>query len=153
DIPSGPLLRIGHDRFIDGLTELARAVHDASGGETLLFIQLIDFLTIRRRPPRDKFLSRFLAITERHREALFALRGESPTSELSDDDVRARLAQLSDAELASVLSERELEDLQRGYRERVTDLDLPHIGDLPRVLPTLFADAATRAMTAGFDGV
>src|SRR3954468_212998 len=30
DIPSGPLLRIGADRFIDGLTQLARAVHDAS---------------------------------------------------------------------------------------------------------------------------
>jgi 2,4-dienoyl-CoA reductase-like NADH-dependent reductase (Old Yellow Enzyme family) len=153
DIPSGPLLRIGHDRFIDGLTELARAVHDASAGETLLFIQLIDFLAIRRRPPRDKFLARFLAITDRHREAVFALRGESATSDLSDDDVRVRLAQLSDAELARVLSERELEDLQRGYRERVTDLDLPHIRELPRVLPKLFADAATRAMTAGFDGV
>src|SRR5262249_21595640 len=48
DIPSGPLLRIGHDRFIPGLTDLVRAVHDASEGETLLFIQLIDFLAIRR---------------------------------------------------------------------------------------------------------
>src|SRR5689334_7672120 len=54
DIPSGPLLRIGHDRFLPGLTELARVVREASGGETLLFIQLIDFLSIRRRPPRDK---------------------------------------------------------------------------------------------------
>src|SRR5690349_25104284 len=30
DIPSGPLLRIGHDRFIPGLTELAAAVREAS---------------------------------------------------------------------------------------------------------------------------
>src|SRR5436190_2362170 len=64
DIPSGPLLRIGHDRFVPGLRELADAVHEASGGETLLFIQLIDFLAIRRRAPRDKYFGRFLQLTE-----------------------------------------------------------------------------------------
>jgi 2,4-dienoyl-CoA reductase-like NADH-dependent reductase (Old Yellow Enzyme family) len=52
-----------------------------------------------------------------------------------------------------VLTPRELEDLERGYRERVTDTHLPHIAELPRVLPGLFADAAERAMAAGFDGV
>ncbi|HWO22921.1 MAG TPA: NADH:flavin oxidoreductase [Kofleriaceae bacterium] len=158
DVPSGPLLRIGADRFVDGLRELVAAVREASGGETLLFIQLIDFLAIRRRPPRDKYLARFLAITERHREALFALRGEPAASgtdpaALSDADVRARLAALPDAELARVLAPRELEDLERGYRERVTDTHLPHIRDLPRTLPPLFADAAARALEAGFDGV
>jgi 2,4-dienoyl-CoA reductase-like NADH-dependent reductase (Old Yellow Enzyme family) len=151
DIPSGPLLRIGHDRFIPGLTELVRAVHEASGGETLLFIQLIDFLSIRRRPPRDKYFARFLAITERHREALFALRGQEAPGD--DDDVRAKLAKLTDDELGHVLTPRELDDLEHGYRERVTDEHLPHVAELPRVLPQLFADAATRAKTAGFDGV
>ena len=43
DIPSGPLLRIGDDRFIPGLTELVETVKRASDGETKLFIQLIDF--------------------------------------------------------------------------------------------------------------
>jgi 2,4-dienoyl-CoA reductase-like NADH-dependent reductase (Old Yellow Enzyme family) len=152
DIPSGPLLRIGHDRFVPGLRELVQAVREASGGETLLFIQLIDFLAIRRRPPRDKYLARFLAITERHREALFALRGQ-PAADVPEAELRARLAALSDDELARVLSPRELEDLERGYRERVTDMDLPHIRELPRVLPPLFADAAARAIEAGFDGV
>ncbi len=152
DIPSGPLLRIGHDRFTAGLRELAAAVREASGGETLLFIQLIDFLSIRRRPPRDRFLARFLAITERHREALFALRGQ-PAADVPEAELRARLAALSDDELRRVLSERELEDLERGYRERVTDTELPHIRDLPRVLPPLFAGAAARAIDAGFDGV
>jgi 2,4-dienoyl-CoA reductase-like NADH-dependent reductase (Old Yellow Enzyme family) len=52
-----------------------------------------------------------------------------------------------------VLSPRELDDLDRGYRERVTDTHLPHIAELPRVLPPLFADAAARAIAAGFDGV
>jgi len=40
-----------------------------------------------------------------------------------------------------------------GYRERVTDTHLPHIRDLPKVLPDLFGRAARRAEIAGFDGV
>jgi 2,4-dienoyl-CoA reductase-like NADH-dependent reductase (Old Yellow Enzyme family) len=40
-----------------------------------------------------------------------------------------------------------------GYRERVTDLHLEHIRELPAVLPDLFAEAAVRAQRAGFDGV
>ena len=39
DVPSGPLLRIGHDRYIDGLRRLASAVRVASGGRTRLFIR------------------------------------------------------------------------------------------------------------------
>ncbi|HEY0881782.1 MAG TPA: hypothetical protein VGD87_09635, partial [Archangium sp.] len=38
DVPSGPLLRAGDDRFIDGLSRLVDAVQRASGGETKLFI-------------------------------------------------------------------------------------------------------------------
>ncbi len=147
DVPSGPLLRIGHDRFVDGLAQLASAVKEASGGETLLFIQLIDFLSIRRRPPRDKYFARFLAVEDRHREALRLLTGDT------SEDIRAALAALPDRELPYVLSARELEDLERGYRERVTDVHLPHVRDLPHVLPPLFADAAARAIAAGFDGV
>jgi len=144
DIPSGPLLRIGDDRFVPGLRELVETVREASGGRTKLFIQIIDFLTIRRRPDPDKFFDRFLKITDRHREALG----------IQDEGViRARLKSLSDDELEKVLAERELESLRYGYRERVTDMDLPHIRDLPKVLPDLFAAAARRAREAGFDGV
>src|SRR5574342_684174 len=50
DIPSGPLLRIGHDRFLPGLRELVETVRRASDGETKLFIQVLDFLSIKRRP-------------------------------------------------------------------------------------------------------
>lgn len=144
DIPSGPLMRIGHDRFLPGLKRLTEAVREASGGETKLFIQIIDFLSIRRRPARDKFFQRFLAITDAHRAAM----------KMSDEaEIRAALAAMKDDELKGILSERELEDLQFGARERVTDTHLPHIAELPRVLPGLFADASLRAKQAGFDGV
>jgi 2,4-dienoyl-CoA reductase-like NADH-dependent reductase (Old Yellow Enzyme family) len=146
DVASGPLLRIGHDRFLPGLTRLVEAAKRASGGHTKLFIQIIDFLAIRRRPDPRKYFERFLTVTDAHRRAL-ALEG---ADELS---VRARLASLSDAELESVLTLRELESLRFGYRERVTDLDLAHIRDLPSSLPGLFAGAAQRAEKAGFDGV
>jgi 2,4-dienoyl-CoA reductase-like NADH-dependent reductase (Old Yellow Enzyme family) len=144
DIPSGPLLRIGDDRFIPGLTKLVETVRDASEGHSRLFIQLIDFLSIRRRPEAKKYFERFLAITDAHRAALPGL---------IDTDIRARLAAMKRDELANILTERELESLEFGYRERVTDMDLPHIRDLPKVLPDLFADAALRAQDAGFDGV
>ncbi len=146
DIASGPLLRIGDDRFIPGLTELAETVRRASDGHTRLFIQLIDFLAIRRRPEPGKFLARFLEITERHRAILDA---ESWT----EDQIRGHLAALTDEELEAVLSARELDSLRQGYRERVTDMDLAHVRDLPSSMPEIFAGAARRARAAGFDGV
>jgi 2,4-dienoyl-CoA reductase-like NADH-dependent reductase (Old Yellow Enzyme family) len=143
DIPSGPLLRIGHDRFIPGLAELVRTVRKASAGRTKLFIQIIDFLRIRRRPEPERYFREFLRITDRHRALL---RG-------SDDDIRQALARLPETEWPELLDERELESLQFGERERVTDTWLPHIRELPRVLPELFARAAARGEEAGFDGV
>jgi 2,4-dienoyl-CoA reductase-like NADH-dependent reductase (Old Yellow Enzyme family) len=146
DVPSGPLLRIGHDRFLPGLAELVRTVRDASGGETRLLIQLIDFLTIRRRPDPRRFLQQFLAITPRHRERL-------GLPDAADDEIRSRLATLDGAALEDVLTSRELESLRVGYRERVTDVELEHVRDLPTTMPGLFASAAERARAAGFDGV
>jgi len=146
DVPSGRLLRIGHDRFVPGLRRLVDAVHEASGGETKLFIQLIDFLSIRRRPEPEKFLGRHLAITDRHRRAL-------GLADAPDAEVRRALLALPEERLAGVLDARELEALRMGARERVTDLGLPHVRALPEVLPGLFADAARRAREAGFDGV
>ncbi|HIB81590.1 MAG TPA: NADH:flavin oxidoreductase, partial [Gammaproteobacteria bacterium] len=49
DIASGPLMRISDDRFIPGLQTLVERVRAASDGQTRLLIQLIDFLTVRRR--------------------------------------------------------------------------------------------------------
>jgi 2,4-dienoyl-CoA reductase-like NADH-dependent reductase (Old Yellow Enzyme family) len=146
DIPSGPLLRIGHDRFLPGLRELVQTVRRASEGHTRLLIQIIDFLAIRRRPDPEKFFARFLEIQPWHRERLSA-------QDWPEVQVRTVLAGLPEDELARVLETRELEALRFGYRERVTDMDLPHIRELPRVLPDLFAQAARRAREAGFDGV
>jgi len=145
DIPSGPLLRIGHDRFIAGLKGLADTVREASEGETKLFIQIIDFLRINRRPPAEKYFQKFLQITDQHR-AYF-------DEKLSDDEMRATLPELNDEALQQALTKREYEAYAHGYRERVTDTHLPHIKELPQTLPTLFAEASVRARKAGFDGV
>jgi 2,4-dienoyl-CoA reductase-like NADH-dependent reductase (Old Yellow Enzyme family) len=146
DVPSGPLLRIGHDRYISGLKALVDRVREESCGATKLFIQLIDFLSIRRRPKRDVFLTRFLQITDAHRVAL-------GLENATEQDIRTRLLAMSDDELVHVLTDREYEALAMGQRERVTDTHLPHIASLPSVLPGLFGDAAVRAHKAGFDGV
>ncbi len=146
DVPSGPLLRIGHDRFVPGLRELAQVVRRASEGRTRLLIQIIDFLAIRRRPDPQKFFARYLEIQPWHRARLGA-------EDWPEAQVRTVLAALPEDELARVLETRELEALRFGYRERVTDVDLPHVRELPRVLPDLFAQAARRAREAGFDGV
>lgn len=146
DVASGPLLRIGDARFVPGLRTLVDSVRRSSGGETRLYIQLIDFLSVRRRPDPRKFFERHLRITAAHRRAL-EMEG------VAEEAVRARLAALGEKELDRVLAPRELEALRRGARERITDTELPHIASLPRVLPGLFADAAARARDAGFDGV
>ena len=153
DIPSGPLMRIGDDRFIPGLRELVDVVRDASDGETLLFIQIIDFLAVKRRPEREKYFDRFLKVDERLRKALVAKSGDGVWLSKSETEIRESLKQASDEELERILTERDVEALRFGYRERVTDIDLPHVQNLPRELPQIFASAASRAREAGFHGV
>ncbi|MFN0244752.1 MAG: NADH:flavin oxidoreductase, partial [Planctomycetota bacterium] len=153
DVKSGPLLRIGDDRFLPGLRELVQVVHERSAGETRLVIQVIDFLNVRRRPAKETYFRRYLTLRPEHRTRLAELCAQPALSAASDDDVRTALLALSDEDVARVLDARELEDLRRGYRERVNDLHLPHVRELPRVLPSAFADAAVRAREAGFDGV
>jgi 2,4-dienoyl-CoA reductase-like NADH-dependent reductase (Old Yellow Enzyme family) len=143
EIRSGPLLRIGHDRFIPGLAKLVETVRQASGGHTRLFIQIIDFLKIRRRPEPERYLGEFLALTDRHRALVPG----------TDREIRSALIAMSETSLRDILTPREFDALMYGERELVTDLDLPHIRDLPQVLPEVFAAAARRAERAGFDGV
>jgi 2,4-dienoyl-CoA reductase-like NADH-dependent reductase (Old Yellow Enzyme family) len=153
DIASGPLLRIGHDRFIPGLRKLVETVNRASEGHTRLFIQIIDFLAVKRRPAKEKYFSRFFEVTGSHREALAEATGDIRWLRASEVEIRAFMSEAADELLDHVLNERELESLRFGYRERVTDTHLTHIRELPGVLPGIFSDAAVRARKAGFDGV
>jgi len=153
DIPSGPLLRIGHDRFIPGLREMVEIVRKASGGHTRFFIQIIDFLTVKRRPEKEKYFSRFLTIGNCHRYKLAELTNNEQWLLVDESEIRAFLMNAADEVLDQILNDRELEALRYGYRERVTDTHLPHIAELPAVLTEIFAAAAYRAKEAGFDGV
>jgi 2,4-dienoyl-CoA reductase-like NADH-dependent reductase (Old Yellow Enzyme family) len=156
DVPSGPLLRIGDDRFLPGLRRLVQTVRERSAGRTRLFIQLIDFLAVRRRPEPASYFGRYLAVTPDLRRRLAEALGEDRWREAAggaDAEVRARLAAADRRLVTRVLTPRELEALDYGYRERVGDVHLPHVRDLPRTLPALFAAAARRARDAGFDGV
>ena len=153
DIPSGPLLRIGHDRFLPGLRQLVDVVREASDGKTKLLIQIIDFLAVRRRPEKQKFFERFLKITDHHGEAISQVTNEPQWRSAPENEIRVFLSNADEETLQQVLNERELESLQFGYRERVTDTELPHIRELPNALPEIFAEAARRAREAGFDGV
>jgi 2,4-dienoyl-CoA reductase-like NADH-dependent reductase (Old Yellow Enzyme family) len=155
DVASGPLLRIGDDRFLPGLRRLVDTVRERSGGRTRLFIQALDFLAVRRRPAPAAFFQRYLEVDAALRARLAAATGEAGWREAAEAAVRARLLAAADDRplLAAVLSARALESLDYGYRERVWDTHLPWIRELPTTLPGLFAEAARRARQAGFDGI
>jgi 2,4-dienoyl-CoA reductase-like NADH-dependent reductase (Old Yellow Enzyme family) len=153
DVPSGPLLRIGDDRFVPGLSRLVDLVRERSGGHTRLFIQLIDFVAVRRRPEPATFFARYLEIDESLRRRLAGATGEARWHEAPVAEIRAHLAAAPRALVEAALGPRELESLDYGYRERIWDMHLPHIRALPTTLPGLFAEAARRAREAGFDGV
>jgi 2,4-dienoyl-CoA reductase-like NADH-dependent reductase (Old Yellow Enzyme family) len=153
DVPSGPLLRIGDDRFIPGLRRLVELVRERSGGHTRLFIQAIDFVAVRRRPPPATFFARYLETSASLRARLADATDDAQWRSAAEADVRAHLAAAPRAVIERVLTARELESLDYGYRERIWDTHLPHIRALPEVLPGLFAEAGRRAREAGFDGI
>jgi dimethylglycine catabolism A len=156
DVASGPLLRIGDDRFLPGLRRLVQTVREHSGGRTRLFIQAIDFLAVRRRPEPTKYFERFLPVDAALRARMADAAVDGGWLEASEDAIRRHLLDaLADdrAFVESVLTPRQLEALDFGYRERVVDVHLPWIRDLPRSLPALFAEAGRRAREAGFDGI
>ena len=153
DIPSGPLLRIGHDRFVPGLKTLVETVRKASDGQTRLFIQIIDFLRVNRRPEPETYFAKYFKVTTSHRQRIACVTGDDRWAAAAENDVLGFLAKASGSIHEQVLDARELQSLRFGYRETVTDTHLAHIRNLPQVLPETFASAAARAREAGFDGV
>src|SRR6266568_2235434 len=127
DIPSGPLLRIGDDRFLPGLKKLVETVREGSRGHAKLFIQIIDFLAVKRRPDPKKYFHKFLKITDRHRHALSDVTQESNWIGADESRIRNFLMNAPDEIVECILSSRELESLRFGYRERVTDTHLPRV--------------------------
>jgi 2,4-dienoyl-CoA reductase-like NADH-dependent reductase (Old Yellow Enzyme family) len=147
------LLRIGHDRFIPGLKQLVDVVRQASEGETKLLIQIIDFLSVKRRAEKEKYFARFLHVNDRHRKALAEITEDTSWLDAAETKVREFLNNAPEGVVDHVLDTRELESLRFGYREHVTDMHLSHVRELPQALPNIFSDAARRAGEAGFDGV
>ena len=153
DVKSGPLLRISADHYVPGLRRLTDTVRAASQGRTRLFVQLIDFLAIRRRPEKAVWVRRFWQLKALHRERLCAITGSSQWLDMTETELRDAALALPHAMFLRVLEEREVEELEMGWRERVTDTQQAHIQALPQTLTALFAAAARRARAAGFDGV
>lgn len=152
DVASGPLLRIGDDRFVPGLAQIVETVRRRSDGHTRLFIQVIDFVAVRRRPTSEAYFGRHIAVTPNLRDRLARALDDPCWLDAAEPAVRRALLSAPRAVHEQVLTPREREALDMGYRERIWDTDLPHIRDLPHVLPDLFASAARRALAAGFDG-
>src|SRR5438876_6461118 len=91
DIPSGPLLRIGHDRFIPGLRQLVELVRERSAGHTRLLIQVIDFVAVRRRPTAATFFGRYLDVGPNLRERLAAATRDMRWRTAPEPELRAYL--------------------------------------------------------------
>jgi 2,4-dienoyl-CoA reductase-like NADH-dependent reductase (Old Yellow Enzyme family) len=130
DVPSGPLLRLSHDRYVPGLARLAADMR--AQGPSLAIPQIIDFLKIATRKPTRTFIETMVR------------RGALPetTQEVGDAEFEARLE-------AHLPDPRHRRDFLFGYRQTVEDLDRAEI----RSIPGAFAAAARRALKAGFDGV
>src|SRR5439155_941360 len=82
------------------------------------------------------------------RRRLTNLTHDAAWLEADEAAVRERLVSAERALLEAVLDARQLEALDYGYRERIWDTHLPHIRELPRVLPGPFAEAGRRAREA-----
>ena len=130
DVASGPLLRLSHDRYVAGLRALRHEMRQLS--DCLVVPQIIDFLKISKRKPTREFI-----------EAMVR-RGRLPESALDVSDAEFEASPESHLPCA-----RDRRDFLYGYRQRIEDLDLAEIRQIPR----WFGAAALRARLAGFDGV
>ncbi len=103
DVASGPLLRIGHDRYVPALRELVTTMHGE--GDVRVLPQIIDFLKISRRDPA---------------RAVARLEARYPGA-----------AAWTEAELHARLTPREWRDYAWGYRQQIEDLTLDEVHAIP----------------------
>jgi 2,4-dienoyl-CoA reductase-like NADH-dependent reductase (Old Yellow Enzyme family) len=113
DVASGPLLRIGHDRYVPGLRELATRLHGE--GDVRVLPQIIDFLKIARRDPA---------------RSLARLEARHPGC-----------STWTEAELQARLSPREWRDHAWGWRQQIEDLGINEILSLPGLFAAAAARA------------
>jgi 2,4-dienoyl-CoA reductase-like NADH-dependent reductase (Old Yellow Enzyme family) len=130
DVASGPLMRLGDDRFVEDLRALVDEMHAL--GDSLVMPQLIDFLKISTRKPTRAFMEGMV-----HRGLL-----PETILEVSDEDFEANYERY-------LPEPRWRRDFLYGYRQTIEDLGLDEI----RRIPMWFGQAAGRAKQAGFDGV
>ncbi len=123
DVASGPLLRIGDDRFIPGLQALVETVRERSRGRTRLFIQMLDFVTVRRRPEPERFFGRYLAITDALRGQLALWLDDPRWREAPEENVRELLLT---ADRVTIETQVVFEDGRSGTLK--ADLLIRHIG-------------------------
>ncbi|GDX80004.1 hypothetical protein LBMAG42_18150 [Deltaproteobacteria bacterium] len=105
DVNSGPLLRIGHDRYLPGLRALARSLHETN--DVRVIPQIIDFLKIARRDPA---------------RALLRLEPRYPGC-----------SAWTEPELQERLLPRDWRDYASGYRQQIEDLSLEEIRAIPQL--------------------
>ncbi len=103
DVPSGPLMRIGHDRTVSPLRELVTRIKGAGPGR--VFPQLIDFLKISRRDPA---------------RALQRLEPRYPGC-----------SGWTSAELEARLAPRDWRDYAWGWRQQIEDLSVAELHQIP----------------------
>lgn len=130
DVASGPLMRLGHDRYIPDLQRLVAEMHGL--GCSLVMPQLIDFLKIATRKPVRAFMEGLVARGQLAEAVL----------DVSDEEFEANAERWLPDEHAQ-------RDFRYGYRQTIHDLSLDEI----RRIPVWFGEAARRAKQAGFDGV
>ena len=126
--PSGPLLRIGTTASCPGCRELVDAVRRAQRRGTRAVHP--DHRLPRDPPPARRRTSTLPALPEHHatRTGRGSTDWPSPTRPVRDG-ARSRCRRRDSCARCSTA--RELEALALGYRERVTDMHLPHIRELP----------------------
>src|SRR5262249_47845164 len=107
DSASGPLRRMGDDRFTRGLRTLVDTVRERSRGRTRLFIQILDFLAVRRRPEPRRFFGRYLEITDSLRAQIALWQDDPRWREADEGEVRGYLLAAHRATPGTVLTDRQ----------------------------------------------